>query len=79
MSKYTLEFNGLPFILVHKVEFGLSFGRQMRKTDSSPFAAGCAGISPVSAMNSQNVSLDIGVPSEQLETHATRELVIGKC
>ena len=51
----------------------------MRKTVSSPFAAGGAGISPVSAVNSQNVSLDIGVPSEQLETHATRELVIGKC
>ena len=41
-----------------------------------PLAAGCAGISSVAAVNSQNVSFDIRVPGEQLEAHATRKLVI---
>ena len=48
---------------------------------SVPFATSGARISPVSTMNSENVSLDIGIAGEEFQTHATRKLVLreGRC
>ena len=53
----------------------------MRKTVSSPFAAGCAGISPVSTVDPENVSLHVRVSGEKLQTNSAGEFVFreGRC
>ena len=43
---------------------------------SVPFATSGARISPVSTMNSENVSLDIGIASEKFQTHATGKFIL---
>ena len=45
---------------------------------SVPLAAGGAGIPPVSAVNPENVSLHVGVASEQFQTNATRKFILRK-
>ena len=41
----------------------------------SPFATHCTGISPVSTVNPEDVSLHVRVPGEKLETNSAGELV----
>ena len=43
-----------------------------------PLATHCAGIPPVAAVNTENVSLHVGVPGEQFETNSASELVLGE-
>ena len=52
--------------------------QQHYQSNYLPLPAGLAGISPVSAVDSENVSFDIRVPGEQLEANTTRILVLGE-